>query len=49
MAKIVNCPCGDTIRGETDDELVSRVQSHNKQMHNQDTSRAEILAAAKPV
>jgi len=23
MAKVINCPCGEVLRAETDDELVS--------------------------
>ena len=28
MAKAVDCPCGVTVRGETDDELVANVEQH---------------------
>ena len=28
MAKQVDCPCGETIRGDSDDELVSNVEAH---------------------
>ena len=28
MAQKVDCPCGETIRGESDDELVSNVEQH---------------------
>jgi len=28
MAKAVDCPCGVTLRGETDDELVTNVEQH---------------------
>ena len=28
MAKAVDCPCGETLRGETDDELVTNVEAH---------------------
>lgn len=30
MGKVVNCPCGEVIRADTDDELVSVVQKHGK-------------------
>jgi predicted small metal-binding protein len=33
MAKEVNCPCGVTLRGDTDDELVTNVQDHVRQDH----------------
>lgn len=48
MAKIVTCPCGEVIRAEDDDELAKLVQKHGKEVHNQDLSREEALAAAKP-
>jgi len=32
MSKIVNCPCGATVRAETDDELISQVQTHAREM-----------------
>ena len=30
MAKVVACPCGEKIIGDTDDELVRLVQEHGK-------------------
>ena len=33
MAKVVNCPCGTTLRGETDDELVANVDAHVRSDH----------------
>ena len=33
MAKAVDCPCGVTLRGETDDELVSNVEAHVQADH----------------
>jgi hypothetical protein len=33
MAKEVNCPCGETLRGETDDELVTNVEGHVRDKH----------------
>ena len=49
MAKAVNCPCGETITGNTDDELVDAVQMHGKEVHNQEVSREDALAMAQPV
>ena len=48
MAKAVNCPCGETIKAGTDDELVQLVQAHGK-VHNQEVSREDALAMAQPV
>ncbi len=33
MAKQVNCPCGETVRGNDDDELVANVESHIQDKH----------------
>ena len=33
MAKAVDCPCGVTVRGETDDELVANVEQHVQTDH----------------
>jgi len=33
MAKLVNCECGQVVRGETDDELVRNVQAHVAEHH----------------
>ena len=33
MAKAVDCPCGVTVRGETDDELVRNVEEHVQSDH----------------
>jgi hypothetical protein len=33
MAKAVDCPCGVTLVGETDDELVTNVEAHVQADH----------------
>ena len=33
MAQVVDCPCGVTLRGETDDELVTNVEQHVQSDH----------------
>ncbi len=48
MAKAVNCPCGETISADTDDELVRLVQTHGIETHQQEVSREDILAMAHP-
>ena len=48
MAKVINCPCGEVLRGETDDELVSLVQEHGKAVHQQEVTREYALAMAQP-
>lgn len=48
MAKVVNCPCGQVMKAETDDELVRQVQQHGKDVHNQEVKREDVLAMAQP-
>lgn len=48
MAKVINCPCGQTIRAETDDELVRLGQEHARTVHGQEAKREELLAMARP-
>jgi len=33
MAKLINCECGQVVRGETDDELVAAAQAHIDRDH----------------
>lgn len=48
MNKVINCPCGFVVKGESEDQLVQRAQEHAKQMHQMDLSREQALAMAKP-
>ena len=48
MAKAVSCPCGETIKADTDDELVRLVQAHGKAVHNQEVTREDALSMAQP-
>jgi predicted small metal-binding protein len=50
MAQKVDCPCGETIRGESDDELVSNVEQHVQSDHPDQVgtmSREQILGMAQ--
>lgn len=47
MAKLINCECGQVVRGETDDELVARTEEHIDRDHPElvgKLSREDILA-----
>lgn len=33
MAKLINCECGETVRGNTDEELLAAVQAHVNRAH----------------
>jgi predicted small metal-binding protein len=50
MAKQVDCPCGETVRGDTDDELVANVEAHIRDQHPDmvgTMSRDQILGMAQ--
>ncbi len=50
MAKQINCPCGETVRGETDDELVANAEEHIRTAHPEQVgqrSREDILAMSE--
>jgi predicted small metal-binding protein len=49
MAKKIDCPCGETVRGENDDELVSNAEAHMQEKHPDmvgTMSRDQILEMA---
>lgn len=48
MQKVIDCPCGFVVKGDTDDQLVARAQEHAKQVHQRDLSREQALAMARP-
>ena len=50
MAKVVNCECGEVVRGEDEDELVRNVESHVNRAHPElvgTMGRREILEMAE--
>ena len=50
MAMKVDCPCGETVRGNSDDELVTNVEQHVQDKHPDmvgSMSRDQILGMAK--
>jgi predicted small metal-binding protein len=52
MPKLINCECGQTVRADTDDELVTIVDGHVKSDHPElagKMSREDILAMAEVV
>lgn len=49
MTKVLHCPCGTDVQGESDDELVANVEKHVEDHHPDKIgalSREEILAEA---
>jgi predicted small metal-binding protein len=50
MGKVVNCECGQTVRAESDDDLVAQVEAHVQQVHPEMVgkfSRDDILGMAE--
>jgi predicted small metal-binding protein len=48
MEKVIHCPCGFVVKGESDDQLVSRAQEHARQVHQMDLTREQALSMARP-
>lgn len=49
MAKQINCPCGETVRGNDDDELVANAEAHMQDKHPEmvgTMSRDQLLGMA---
>jgi hypothetical protein len=52
MAKLINCECGEVVRGETDEELVRAVEAHVDRDHPDligKLSTDDVLAMAEEV
>jgi predicted small metal-binding protein len=50
MTKVVNCECGETVRAESDGELVTQVEAHVERSHPDmvgKLSRDDILGMAE--
>ena len=50
MSKVVNCECGETVRAEGEDELVSSVEAHVSRNHPElvgKLSREDILGMSE--
>lgn len=46
--KVIQCPCGTTLQGASDDEVVAAAQAHASQVHEQELTRTQALAMARP-
>jgi len=47
-AKVIECPCGVVLRGDSDEETIVSAQSHARENHDMDLSREQALAMARP-
>jgi predicted small metal-binding protein len=48
--KLINCECGQVVRGETDDELIANAEAHIRQDHPDlvgKISRDDLLGMAE--
>ena len=48
MQKIINCPCGFVVKGDSDEQVVTKAQEHAKEVHQMELSREQALAMAQP-
>lgn len=48
MAKVITCPCGFVVKGESDDQLVQKAQQHAKEVHQMELTREQALSMARP-
>jgi len=48
MTKVIQCPCGYSIREQDDDALVQSAQAHARTAHGLELTREQALAMAKP-
>jgi predicted small metal-binding protein len=49
MSKVINCPCGEAVRGDSDEELLSAAHQHMDEAHEDMTQRPsddDLLASA---
>ena len=50
MARVINCECGQVVRGGNDDELVANAEAHMREAHPEmvgKVSRDDLLAMAE--
>jgi predicted small metal-binding protein len=50
MAKLINCECGQVVRGESDDDLVANAKAHIDRDHPElvgKVSREDLLAMSE--
>jgi predicted small metal-binding protein len=50
MSKLINCECGQVVRGDTDDELIANAEEHINRDHPElvgKISREDLLAMAE--
>ena len=48
MAMKIDCECGFTVMGGTDDELGESAQAHAREVHGMEITREQVLSLAVP-
>lgn len=48
MEKVITCPCGFVLKGDSDDQVVAKAQQHAKEVHQMDLICEQALAMARP-
>ena len=48
MTKVIQCPCGYSMREQDEDSLVQTAQAHALSAHGLELTREQALAMAKP-
>jgi predicted small metal-binding protein len=48
ISKLIRCPCGYVLHGADDDEVVAAAQEHARTIHDQQLTRDQALAMARP-
>lgn len=47
-AKVIECPCGAVIDGESTEDVVSKAQTHAKETHDMELSDEQAQSMARP-
>lgn len=47
-AKVIECPCGAVIDGESTEDVVSKAQTHAKETHDMELSDEQAQSIARP-
>ena len=47
-AKVIECPCGAVINGESSEDVVAKAQTHAKETHDMELSNEQALSMARP-
>ncbi len=46
--RIIECPCGAVLRGDSDDEVIATAQAHASDVHDMDLDRDQAQAMVRP-